>query len=76
MPWVEYRSEVSRRVIILPVGSLEHHGPSSTFPPPGGIVPNSGVLNKATYASRETGEKLAQQVEGAIVRIARQELGS
>ncbi|MDH4136070.1 MAG: creatininase, partial [Anaerolineae bacterium] len=27
MTWEEYRAEVSRRIIILPVGSLEQHGP-------------------------------------------------
>jgi creatinine amidohydrolase len=27
MTWEEYRDEVSRRIIILPVGSLEQHGP-------------------------------------------------
>ncbi len=46
------------------------------FPPPDDIISRSGVLYKATYASREKGEKLAKQVVGAIVRIARQELGS
>jgi len=48
----------------------------SIFPPPDGIIPKSGVLYKATYASREKGEKLAEQVVGTIVQIARQELGS
>jgi len=27
MTWEEYRDEVGRRIIILPVGSLEQHGP-------------------------------------------------
>ena len=27
MTWEEYRDEVTRRIIILPVGSLEQHGP-------------------------------------------------
>jgi len=27
MTWKEYRDEVSRRIIILPLGSLEQHGP-------------------------------------------------
>jgi creatinine amidohydrolase len=27
MTWEEYRDEVARRIIILPVGSLEQHGP-------------------------------------------------
>lgn len=48
----------------------------SIFPPPTDIIPKSGVLYKATYASREKGEKLAKQVVGTIVQIARQELGS
>lgn len=47
----------------------------SIYPPPDDIVPRSGVLYKATHASREKVEKLVKQVEGAIVRIARQELG-
>ena len=46
------------------------------FPPPDDIIPKSGVLYKATYASREKGKKLAKQVVGTIVQIARQELGS
>jgi len=48
----------------------------SVFPPPDDIISKSGVLYKATYASREKGEKLAKQVVGTIVQIARQELGS
>ena len=48
----------------------------SIFPPPDDIIPKSGVLYKATYASREKGEKLAKQVVDTIVQIARQELGS
>ena len=47
----------------------------SIFPPPDDIIPKSGILYKATYASREKGEKLAKQVVGAIAQIARQELG-
>lgn len=48
----------------------------SIFPPPDDIVPKSGVLYKATYASREKGEKLAKQLVDTIVEIAREELGS
>jgi len=48
----------------------------SLFPAPDDIIPKSGVLYKATYASCEKGEKLAKQVVGIIVQIARQELGS
>ncbi len=48
----------------------------SIFPPPEDIIPKSGVLYKATYASREKGEKLAKQVVDRIVEIARNELGS
>jgi len=48
----------------------------SIFPPPDDIVPQSGVLYKATYASREKGEKLAKQLVDTIVEIAREELGS
>jgi len=46
------------------------------FPPPDDIIPKSGVLYKATYASREKGEKLAKQLVNTIVAIAREELGS
>ena len=46
------------------------------FPPPDDIIPESGVLYKATFASREKGEKLAKQLVDAIVQIGRQELGS
>jgi creatinine amidohydrolase len=47
----------------------------SIFPPPDDIVPSSGTLYKATYASREKGEKLARHVTDFIVDIAREEFG-
>ena len=47
----------------------------SIFPPPDDIISKSGVLYKATYASREKGEKLAKQLVRTIVQIGRQELG-
>jgi creatinine amidohydrolase len=47
----------------------------SIFPPPEDIIPKSGVLYKATYASRKKGEKLAKQVVDRIVSITREELG-
>lgn len=48
----------------------------SVFPPPDDTIPKSGVLYKATYASREKGEKLAKHLVDTIVEIAREELGS
>jgi creatinine amidohydrolase len=48
----------------------------SLFPPPRDIIPKSGVPYKATFASREKGEKLAKQLVDTIVQIGRQELGS
>jgi creatinine amidohydrolase len=48
----------------------------SIYPPPEDIVPKSGVLYKATYASREKGEKLAREVSEKIAEIARRELGA
>ena len=48
----------------------------SIFPPPEDIIPKSGVLYKATYASREKGEKLAKHVVDKIVQITRRELDS
>ena len=47
----------------------------SIFPPPDDIIPKSGVLYKATYASREKGEKLARQVVDEMVKIVKEELG-
>jgi creatinine amidohydrolase len=47
----------------------------SIFPPPDDIIPKSGVPYKATYASREKGEKLANHVVASIVQTAREELG-
>jgi creatinine amidohydrolase len=44
------------------------------FPPPKDIIPRSGVLYKATFASREKGEKLAREAVDAIVEIALREL--
>ena len=47
----------------------------SIFPPPDDIIPKSGVPYKATFASREKGEKLAKQLADTIVQAGRQELG-
>jgi creatinine amidohydrolase len=47
----------------------------SIFPPPEDIIPKSGVLYKATYASREKGKKLAKHVVSRIAEIAVKELG-
>jgi len=47
----------------------------SIFPPPDDIIPKSGTLYKATYASREKGEKLARQVVDEMVKIVEEELG-
>ncbi|GAF69088.1 unnamed protein product, partial [marine sediment metagenome] len=44
------------------------------FPPPDDIIPKSGVLYKATYASREKGEELAKHVVDKIVKIVSEEL--
>ena len=54
----------------------ERKPPYSIYPAPEDIVPKSGVLYKATYASREKGEKLAMDVTDRIVQIAQDELGS
>jgi creatinine amidohydrolase len=43
------------------------------FPPTSDIIPASGVLYKATYASREKGEKISKQVTEVIVKIVKQE---
>lgn len=43
------------------------------FPPSRDIIPASGVLYKATYASLEKGEKIAKQVTDVIVKIVKQE---
>lgn len=48
----------------------------SVFPPPDDIIPKSGVLYKATFASPEHGASLARQIAGNIVDVARMELGS
>ena len=47
----------------------------SIFPAPDNIIPKSGVLYKATFASRQKGEKLANFVTDRIAQIARDELG-
>jgi creatinine amidohydrolase len=46
----------------------------SMFPPSKDIVPESGVLYKATYGTREKGEKIVNTVTDAIVQIVKQEL--
>jgi creatinine amidohydrolase len=45
----------------------------SIFPVPRDIIPESGVLYKATYASIEKGEKIVKRVTDAIVEIVKQE---
>jgi len=55
---------------------LERKPPYSIFPPPDDVIPKSGVLYKATFASREKGEKLVKHVVPKIVQVVRQELGS
>jgi creatinine amidohydrolase len=52
----------------------ERTPPYAIFPPPADIVPKSGVLYKATYASQAKGEMLAKEITESIVRIVRQEL--
>jgi len=47
----------------------------SIFPAPEDIIPKSGVLYKATYATREKGEKLANSVVEKVVEIVTNELG-
>jgi creatinine amidohydrolase len=44
------------------------------FPPSRDIIPASGVLYKATYASLEKGKKIATQVTDVIVELVKQEL--
>jgi creatinine amidohydrolase len=44
------------------------------FPPPADIIPKSGVLYKARYASKEKGEKLAKELISTITQIVKQEL--
>jgi len=46
----------------------------SIFPPPADIIPESGVLYKATFATAEKGQKLADHVVSKIVRIVQEEL--
>jgi creatinine amidohydrolase len=46
----------------------------SIYPPPSDIIPRSGVLYKATYASPEIGAKLADHVVDNIVDIVNREL--
>jgi len=45
----------------------------SIFPAPRDIIPESGVLYKATYASIEKGEKIVKRVTDAIVEIVKRE---
>jgi creatinine amidohydrolase len=46
------------------------------YPTPDDIIPNSGVLYKATFASQEKGEKVAKHVTERIIQIVHDELGS
>lgn len=52
----------------------ERKPPYSIFPPPRDIIPESGVLYKATYASKQKGEKLAKHVTERVVKIVADEL--
>jgi len=56
------------------VDDQSKHKPAySIFPAPADIIPPSGVLYKATYASKEKGKKLAEQVVETICQIISQE---
>jgi len=44
------------------------------FPPPKDIIPQSGVLYKAAYATQQKGERLANHVIDKIVMIVKREL--
>lgn len=46
----------------------------SIYPPPPDIIPASGVLYKATFASAEKGKRLAEHVIDNIVDIVKREL--
>ncbi len=46
----------------------------AVFPPPPDIIPKSGVLYKATYGSREKGERMAREVTAKVVEIVNREL--
>lgn len=54
----------------------ERKPPYAIFPAPPDIIPESGVLYKATYATREKGEKLAKQVADRVADIAQEELAA
>jgi creatinine amidohydrolase len=45
------------------------------FPPDPDRIPKSGVLYRATFASREKGEKLVKHVVPKIAQVVRQEFG-
>jgi creatinine amidohydrolase len=49
------------------------HPPYMFFPQPNDMVPPSGVCYKATYASKEKGEIIADQVVDSIVRAVKSE---
>jgi len=46
----------------------------SIYPPPADIIPQSGVLYKATYATPEIGARLTDHVVNNIVEIVKREL--
>jgi creatinine amidohydrolase len=54
----------------------ERMPPYAIYPPPGDITPPSGVYYKATFASKEKGERLVKYLVGKIVKICQQELTS
>ena len=54
MTWEEYRGEVGQRIIILPVGSLEQHGPH---------LP----LNTDAVISRELALMAAEELEAMVL---------
>jgi creatinine amidohydrolase len=56
-------------------GQIKREMPYAIFPPPDDVIPESGVLYKATFASREKGEKYVKHVLPKIVEVVRRELG-
>ena len=60
MTWEEYRAEVSRRIIILPVGSLEQQGPH---------LPLNVDVVIPTSLARMVSEELRHGVAADCIRV-------
>lgn len=87
MTWQEFNDRKDEAVVILPIGSLEQHGPHLPLSTDtiisynlalllakeaNGIVPPSGLLATARTSSKEKGELMTKEVIDKFKKIIKE----